>query len=538
MIAVRAPYEPAARDRLLPAVKESRLNSRRRTLSIWQNCLPAHTRRRAIPSSVDSEPMSQHDTRSAQRPAPDAPMVAIADYVADAEALSREAYDTARYMLMDSLGCALLALKFPECAKHLGPVVPGATMPGGARVPGTSHELDPVQAAFAIGTQIRWLDFNDTWLAAEWSHPSDNLGAILAVADQLSRQRRAAGQAPLRVADLLEPICQAYEIQGMLATASCLHDRGLDHVLLVEVASAAVGARLLGGGEAQVRSAVSNALADASTLRVYRHQPVVGWRKSWAAAEAGQRALRFALLALRGDPGCPRVISAPSWGLDAVLGPEAVRLGGRLGCSVAPQVLYKVPWPAEYHGQSAVEAVLRLRPALAGRLGEVRRVHVGTQRSGVTILDKRGPLPTAADRDHCLQYMVAAALVHGGLDYAMYEDQAARNPEVRRIRQLTRVSEDPEFTLAYHDPARRAVANSIAIELAGGERLGPEVVWYPLGHPRRRREALSPLRQKLARNLRQGLVAEDAIEHLLRLFDDQEHLDAVAVPDLLDQLSV
>ncbi len=467
------------------------------------------------------------------------PLVAeIAAYASTPLPLDGAARAGARLSLLDSLGVACLGAQHPACSPLLGPLSARPDPQGGTPIPGTRHRVELLDAAFGISAAIRWLDFNDTWLAAEWSHPSDNLGAILAVADQLSRQRRAAGQAPLRVADLLEPICQAYEIQGMLATASCLHDRGLDHVLLVEVASAAVGARLLGGGEAQVRSAVSNALADASTLRVYRHQPVVGWRKSWAAAEAGQRALRFALLALRGDPGCPRVISAPSWGLDAVLGPEAVRLGGRLGCSVAPQVLYKVPWPAEYHGQSAVEAVLRLRPALAGRLGEVRRVHVGTQRSGVTILDKRGPLPTAADRDHCLQYMVAAALVHGELDYSMYEDQAARNPEVRRIRQLTRVSEDPEFTLAYHDPARRAVANSIAIELAGGERLGPEVVWYPLGHPRRRREALSPLRQKLARNLRQGLVAEDAIEHLLRLFDDPEHLDAVAVPDLLDQLSV
>ena len=461
----------------------------------------------------------------------------IAEYAAAPLVLDEAARAAARLSLLDSLGVACLGAQHPDCAPLLGALCSPPDPEGGTPIPGTRHRVGLLDAAFGISAAIRWLDFNDTWLAAEWSHPSDNLGAILAASDQLSRHRRADGGAPLRVADLLEPICKAYEIQGVLATASCLHDRGLDHVLLVEVASAAVGAWLLGAGEDQVRAAVSNALADASTLRVYRHQPVVSWRKSWAAAEAVQRALRFALLALRGDRGCPKVISAPTWGLNAVLGEDAVRLGGELGCAVAPQVLYKVPWPAEYHGQSAVEAAIRLRPALQGRLREVREIHVRTQRSGVTILDKRGPLPTAADRDHCLQYMVAAALVYGELDYSAYEDRAAGNPELERVRGLTRVSEDPEYTLAYHDPDRRAVANSVEVELMGGERLGPEVVWYPLGHPRRRQEALPMLRRKLTRNLGRAQVAPDRISVLERLFDEPERLDDMPIPELLDQLS-
>ncbi|MDA8395072.1 MAG: 2-methylcitrate dehydratase [Candidatus Dormibacteraeota bacterium] len=466
------------------------------------------------------------------------PLVAeIAAYVSAPLALDASARSAARLSLLDSLGVACLGAQHPDCAPLLGPLCSPPDRAGGTPIPGTSHRVGLHDAAFGITAAIRWLDFNDTWLAAEWSHPSDNLGAILAVSDQLSRRRRVAGQPPLRVVDLLEPICKAYEIQGVLATASCLHDRGLDHVLLVEVASAAVGAGLLGADEQQVRAAISNALADASTLRVYRHQPVVSWRKSWAAAEAVQRALRFAFLALRGDRGCPRVISAPTWGLNAVLGEGAVRLGGPLGCAVAPQVLYKVPWPAEYHGQSAVEAAIRLRPALAGRLGEVRAVQVRTQRSGVTILDKRGPLPTAADRDHCLQYMVAAALVYGELDYSTYEDQAAQNPELERMRGLIRVSEDPEYTIAYHDPDRRAVANSVAVELIGGQWLGPEEVWYPLGHPRRRPEALLPLRRKLTRNLGRVPFAADRIGDLERLFDDPERLDDLPIPELLDRLS-
>jgi 2-methylcitrate dehydratase len=467
------------------------------------------------------------------------PLVAeIAAYAAAPLALDYAARAAARLSLLDSLGVACLGAQHPDCAPLLGPLSSPPDLAGGTPIPGTGHRVGLLDAAFGISAAIRWLDFNDTWLAAEWSHPSDNLGAILAVCDQLSRQRRMAGAAPLRVGELLEPICKAYEIQGVLATTSCLHARGLDHVLLVEVASAAVGAVLLGSSQEQVRAAVSNALADASTLRVYRHQPVVSWRKSWAAAEAVQRALRFALLALRGDRGCPRVLSAPTWGLNAVLGEEAVRLQGPLGAAVAPQVLYKVPWPAEYHGQSAVEAAVRLRPALAGRLHEVRRVEVRTQRSGAAILDKRGPLLSAADRDHCLQYMVAAALVYGELDYSTYEDQAARNPELERIRHLTRVSEELEFSRAYHDPDRRAVANSVAVELAGGERFGPEVVWYPLGHPRRRQEALAPLRQKLTRNLGQAQLGAERIGAVERLFDEPELLDSLPVPDLLDQLSV
>ncbi len=535
MIAVRAPYEPAARDRLLPAVKESRLNSRRRTLSIWQNCLPAHTRRRAIPSSVDSEPMSQHDTRSAQRPAPDAPMVAIADYVADAEALSREAYDTARYMLMDSLGCALLALKFPECAKHLGPVVPGATMPGGARVPGTSHELDPVQAAFAIGTQIRWLDFNDTWLAAEWGHPSDNLGAILAVADYLSRKAEREGGTPLTLRDVLGWAIRAHEIQGGYALKNSFNRVGLDHVILVRLASTAVVTRMLGGDKDAIVTAVSHSWIDNGALRTYRHAPNTGPRKSWAAGDACRRAVIHALNAVdKGVVGYPSALSARTWGFyDVAFKGKAFEFERPFGSYVMENVLFKISYPAEFHAQTAVECAMQLHAQVAGRLDQIERVEIETQEAGARIIDKTGPLANYADRDHCIQYMVAVPLIFGRLTADDYGDAAAADPRIDALRAKMTVRENPRFTRDYFDPDKRYIGNAVQVFFADGSHTARISIDYPIGHRRRRDEGIPVLIRKFEAALRGHLPAH-RVRQILAICGDVAGFESTPVHRFMD----
>src|SRR6516162_8780009 len=368
--------------------------------------------------------MSVNDSKSAQRPPPDAALVAIADYARNFTIRSAGAYDTARYCLMDTLACGFQALKYPACRKLLGPVVPGAVMPGGARVPGTSFELDPVQAAFNIGAMIRWLDFNDTWLAAEWGHPSDNLGGILAVADYLSRKRVSEGEKPITVRDLLLAMIQAYEIQGVLALENGFNRFGLDHVLLVRIASTAVITRLLGGTRDDVINALSNAFIDGAALRVYRHAPNTGSRKSWAAGDATSRAVFLALQALRGEMGYPSALTAKIWGFqDVLLRGHPLRIPTQgFGSYVMENVLFKVSFPAEFHAQTAVEAAIALHPRVAKRLAEIERVVIGTQESGKRIIDKTGPLNNPADRDHCIQYMVAVPLIFGRLTAEDYED--------------------------------------------------------------------------------------------------------------------
>src|SRR5262245_17917272 len=379
--------------------------------------------------------MSAHDYKSARRPDPDQVLIDIADYVCDQEVTSEVAYETAFYCLMDTLACGFQALKYPACTKLLGPVVPGATMMGGARVPGTSYELDPVQAAFNIGAMLRRLDFNDTWLAAEWGHPSDNLGGILAVADYLSRKAIVEGGRPLVVRDLLTAMIKAHEIQGVTALDNSFNRVGLDHVILVRVASTAVVTRMLGGSREQVINAVSNAWIDGGALRTYRHAPNTGSRKSWAAGDATSRAVRHALIALTGEMGYPSALSAKTWGFyDVLFKGRPFGYPQGFGSYVMENVLFKISYPAEFHAQTAVECAMQLHPAVKDRLGEIESVVIETQEPGVRIIDKTGPLANPADRDHCIQYMVAIPLIFGRLTAADYEDVVASDPRVDELR--------------------------------------------------------------------------------------------------------
>src|SRR6187549_1039629 len=386
--------------------------------------------------------MASHDYKSAQRPSPDELLVAIADYTKNYPVDSVQAYETARYCLMDTLACGFQALKYPACTRLLGPVVPGATMPGGARVPGTSYELDPVMGAFNIGAMVRWLDFNDTWLAAEWGHPSDNLGAILALADYLSRRAIANGQAPRTMRDVLTAMIKAHEIQGVLALENSFNRVGLDHVLLVRIASTAVTAVLLGGTPEQVVNAISHAWLDGSALRTYRHAPNTGSRKSWAAGDATIRAVRLALIALTGEMGYPSALSAKTWGFqDVCFRGNAVKLGRPLGSYVMEHILFKISFPAEFHAQTAVECAMKLHPLVRDRLGAITRIELTTHESALRIIDKSGPLHNPADRDHCLQYMTAIGLIFGELTAAHYEDKIAADPRIDELRDKMMVTE-------------------------------------------------------------------------------------------------
>jgi 2-methylcitrate dehydratase len=472
--------------------------------------------------------MSLHDLRSAERPPPDKLLTDIADYVLESRATSAEARRIARYCLMDTLGCGILALGFPACTKLLGPVVPGAELAGGARVPGTRFTLDPVTAAFNIGTMIRWLDFNDTWLAAEWGHPSDNAGAILAVADYVSRQG-----APLRMADVLTAMIQAHEIQGVLALDHSFNRVGLDHVLLVRVASTAVAARLFGLGRDEIVNAVSNAWLDGGALRTYRHAPNTGSRKSWAAGDATSRGVRHALLARAGEMGYPSALTAKRWGFQDVLFKGApIRLGRRLGSYVMENVLFKISFPAEFHAQTAVEAALALHPQVAPRLGEVERIAIETQEAAIRIIDKTGPLANPADRDHCLQYMVAVPLVFGRLTAEDYEDDVARDPRIDALREKMVVTENAEFSRDYLDPDKRAIGNAVQVWFADGTCTQRVAVEYPIGHRRRRAEGIPKLVEKFERNLATQFGAKQR-EAIFAAFEDQQRFEALRVEDFM-----
>ncbi len=441
--------------------------------------------------------MSNMGIRDARRPAADALLQDIADYVLGGAAASEEARSAAFYCLLDTLACGMLALKFPACTKLLGPVVPGAEMPDGARVPGTNYRLDPVQAAFNIGAMVRWLDFNDTWLAAEWGHPSDNLGGILAVADYLSRKNAAAGQEPLTVANLLDGMIRAHEIQGVLALKNSFNGVGLDHVLLVRIASAAVATAMLGGDRDQVINAVSNAWIDGGALRTYRHAPNTGSRKSWAAGDATSRAVRHALIALTGEMGYPSALSAEHWGFqDVLFGGNEVVAERPFGCYVMENVLFKISFPAEFHAQTAVEAALALHSQVRDRLDDIDKVVMETQEAGVRIIDKTGPLDNPADRDHCIQYMTAIPLIFGRLRAEDYEDDVAADPRIDALRDRMQVTENRQFTTDYHDPDKRAIGNSVQVFFRDGSATERVVVEYPVGHRRRRSEGIPLLLDK------------------------------------------
>ena len=478
--------------------------------------------------------MSTAGTRSAARPEPDQPMRDIADYVVDYRIDSQEAYDTARFMLLDSLACAMLALRFPECVKHLGPLVPGAVLPGGACVPGTAWELDPAQAAYNIGVLVRWLDFNDTWLAAEWGHPSDNLGTILALADYLSRTAVREGDAPLTVRDVLGFAIKAHEVQGCYALKNSFNRVGLDHVILVRLASTAIATRMLGGGKQDIVDAVSNSWIDNGVLRTYRHAPNTGPRKSWAAGDACRRAVIHALNAMKGCTGYPSALSAKTWGFyDVAFGGRPFEFERPFGSYVMENVLFKISYPAEFHAQTAVECAMALHPKVAGRLGEVQRVVIETQEAGRRIIDKTGPLDNYADRDHCLQYMVAVPLIFGRLTAEDYTDVVAIDPRIDALRARMEVVENPRFTKDYFDPDKRFIGNSVEVFFADGTSTGKISVDYPVGHRLRRAEGIPRLLAKFAAALADQLPGRHAAR-ILAATGDPAALDAMPLHRFVD----
>lgn len=449
------------------------------------------------------------------RPDYDPEMQTLADYVLNFRTPSEEALTTARYCLMDTLGCGLLALRFPECTKHLGPLVEGTVVPHGARVPGTSLRLDPVKAAWDIGAIVRWLDYNDTWLAAEWGHPSDNLGAILAVADHLSQKRVAKGAAPLVMDDVLHAMVMAHEIQGVLALDNSFNRVGLDHVVLVKVASTAVVAKLMGADREQLLSALSHAWVDGQSLRTYRHAPNAGSRKSWAAGDATSRAVRLADIAMRGEMGIPSALTAPQWGFYEVAfshsnkdlglkpdGERELRFQRELGCYVMENILFKVAFPAEFHAQTACEAAVALHPQVKDRLSSIERIVITTHEAAIRIISKTGQLANPADRDHCLQYMVAVPLIQGALTADHYEDDFhASHPLIDQLREKMVVEEDPDYSSAYLDPEKRSIANAVQVFFDDGSATEKVAVEYPLGHRRRRNDGMPLLLEKFKRHL-------------------------------------
>jgi 2-methylcitrate dehydratase len=481
--------------------------------------------------------MSHHESPRG-RPPVDRLLQEIADYALTARIDSAEAWQTARYCVLDALGCGLLALGYPACSKLIGPVVPEATLPGGARVPGTRYELDPVQAAFCIGAMVRWLDFNDTWLAAEWGHPSDNLGGILGVADYLGRRAAREGRDVLRMRSVLEATIKAYEIQGVLALNHGFNRVGLDHVLLVRIASTAVAAWLLGCNREQVFNALSNAFLDGGALRTYRHAPNTGSRKSWAAGDATSRAVRLALIARQGEMGYPSALTAPTWGFqDVLFRGQPLALAQPLGSYVIENILFKVSFPAEFHAQTAVEAAVALHPLVRDRLEEIETIRIETQESAIRIIDKTGPLNNPADRDHCLQYMVAVGLLKGGLTAADYEDAAAADPRIDGLRNRMVVVEDKRFSADYLDPARRSIGNAVQVRFRDGRCTEKVTVEYPIGHRRRRAESVPLLLAKFEKNLRTRLPAL-AVERVLAACAEQERLQEMPVPEFVGLFTV
>jgi 2-methylcitrate dehydratase len=471
------------------------------------------------------------------RPKPDKVLTDIADYVAGHRIDSREAYNTARLCLIDTLGCGLEALEYPACTKLLGPIVPGSVVPNGAKVPGTPHQLDPVAAAFNIGTMIRWLDFNDTWLAAEWGHPSDNLGGILATADWLSRTRLAQGGKPLVMRDVLTGMIKAHEIQGVIALENSFNRVGLDHVVLVKVASTAVVTHMMGGTHGEIVDALSNAWIDGQSLRTYRHAPNAGSRKSWAAGDATSRAVRLALMTLKGEMGYPSALSAKTWGFyDVVFKGKPFRFKRPYGSYVMENVLFKISFPAEFHAQTAVEAAVRLHPQVKNRLNDVKKIVITTHESAIRIIDKKGPLHNPADRDHCIQYMSAIGLMKGNLTAADYEDAVAKDPRVDRLRAKMVCVENKQWSRDYLNPAKRSIANAIQVFFNDGTKTDQVAVEYPLGHRRRRKEGVPQLEAKFRTNLARRFAPKQQ-QAILSLTQDQQRLESTPVNEFVDRFS-
>ncbi len=471
------------------------------------------------------------------RPTPDQVLVDIADYVINYTPKSDLAYSTARNCLIDTLGCGLEALEYPACRKLMGPVVPGTTVPNGAKVPGTPYQLDPIQAAFNIGTMIRWLDFNDTWLAAEWGHPSDNLGGILATADWLSRTAVAAGKKPLLMRDVLTAMIKAHEIQGCIALENSFNKVGLDHVVLVKVASTAVVAHMMGLSRDEIINALSLAWVDGQSLRTYRHAPNTGSRKSWAAGDATSRAVRLALIAKTGEMGYPSVLTAKTWGFyDVLFKGQPFKFQRPYGEYVMENVLFKISFPAEFHSQTAVECAMQLHNTLkaAGKSAEdIKRITIRTHEACIRIIDKKGPLNNPADRDHCIQYMVAVPLLYGRLTAGDYEDSIAADPRIDALRDKIVCVEDTAFTADYHDPEKRSIANALTVELNDGTVLDEVVCEYPIGHKRRRTDGIPLLEAKFRTNLARQLPEKNQ-QQILAVSLDQARLEAMPVHEYVD----
>lgn len=481
--------------------------------------------------------MPEHDLRSAQRPQPDTLMVQIADYALNYSVEGDEAHSTAHYCLLDSLACMLLALEYPACSTLIGPVVPGGTLPGGARVPGTNLELDPVTAAFNTGALVRWLDFNDTWLAAEWGHPSDNLGAILSLADYLSRRQVAEAKSPLRMREVLTAMVKAHEIQGVLALENSFNRVGLDHVLLVRVASTAVATAMLGGSRQEVINAVSQAFVDGGALRCYRHAPNTGSRKSWAAGDATSRGVRLALISTTGEMGYPSALSATGWGFQDVLfkGNELV-LPQMLGSYVMENVLFKIRFPAEFHAQTAVECAIELHPQVADRLDEIERIELETQEAGQRIINKTGALNNPADRDHCLQYMAAIGLIFGDLHAGHYEDEVATDERIDTLREKMTIRENDRFTRDYFDADKRGIGNAIQVFFSNGEKTNRVEITYPIGHRRRREEGIPLLLEKFRHALTRQFASK-RVEEILEAVRSPVHFQDMPVHEFMTLMS-
>ncbi len=481
--------------------------------------------------------MSDHFDRN-ERPEPDAEIVAIADYVADYIVASEEAYDTARYCLMDSLGCAFLAYRYPECTKHLGPLVPGTVVPNGSRVPGSQFEMDPVKAAFDIGTLVRWLDFNDTWLAAEWAHPCDNPGAILAVADYVSRQNLTQGYEPLTMRDVLTAMIKAHEIQGVMALENSFNRVGLDHVVLVKLASAAVVTEMMGGDHEDIMTSVSQVWVDGQSLRTYRHAPNAGSRKSWAAGDATSRAVRLALMTMAGEMGYPSALTAPKWGFyDVAFKGNAFTFQREYGTYVMENILFKLSFPAEFHAQTAVECAVTLHPQVIGKLEQVERIELTTHESAIRIISKVGELHNYADRDHCLQYMVAIGLLKGNLTADDYEDAVAKDPRIDALRDKMVVQEDKRYSEDYHAPDKRSIANAIQVFFKDGSKTERVEVEYPIGHRRRREEGIPVLVEKFKSNVATRFPSKHARD-IIELCEDKDELEATPVNEFMNLLMI
>ena len=473
------------------------------------------------------------------RPHPDQVLIDIAEYVSDYEIDSTEAYDTARNCLMDTLGCGFLALRFPECTKLLGPLVEGTVVPHGARVPGTQYRLDPVKAAWDIGCIVRWLDYNDTWLAAEWGHPSDNLGSILAVADYLSQVRISEGKNPLLMHDVLSAMIKAHEIQGVLALENSFNRVGLCHVLLVRVASTAVATHMLGGSKEQIVDALSQAWLDGSSLRTYRHAPNAGPRKSWAAGDATSRAVRLADLTLRGEIGYPSALTAPNWGFyDVSFNGNSFSFPMSYGSYVMENILFKISFPAEFHSQTAAEAAVKLHPQVKDRLNDIEKIVIHTHESAIRIISKVGPLNNPADRDHCLQYMTAVPLAFGNLIAEHYENGFHQaHPIIDELREKMHVHEDPNYTKEYLEPEKRSIANALQVYFKDGNSTEKIEINYPVGHRRRREEGIPLLEAKFLANLATRFPAARC-EKIYALLKDHKKLETTPVNEFMDLMVI